>query len=113
MDLSSKDRAALKAQAHDLDAVLQVGKGGLSEGFVEEVEARLKRDRLVKIRLLKSSRAGHTSGDLGRELAERSHAELVEIRGNTVVLYRPKRGKRLPRLPPEEDEPKETGDLAG
>lgn len=94
MDLTSSDLAALKAEAHDLPAVLQVGKAGLTEAVVAEIEARLKRDRLLKIRLLRSATESGDRKEIGKELAERAHAVLVEVRGNTVVLYRPRRGTR-------------------
>lgn len=101
MDLTSTDLAALKAEAQKIAAVLQVGKSGITPTFVEELDFRLKRDRLVKVKLLKSSREGHDRHDLSKELAEKTGAILVETRGYTAVLYRPKGRRRAPRSAPE------------
>lgn len=84
----------LRKQAHDLDPILQIGKGGLSEGVVNEVKAQLKRLKLVKLKLLKSARENEARDALAQQLAEATDSVLVEVRGNTVVLWKGKRGRR-------------------
>ncbi|MHB8584605.1 MAG: YhbY family RNA-binding protein [Thermoplasmatota archaeon] len=106
MELSAKDRAALKAQAQEIPAALQLGKSGITDAFASEVAARLKRERLLKIKFLKSAKGAHEVADMARELAERTGAALVETRGGTVVLYRPKRrGKASPSSAVEVTDP--------
>lgn len=83
----------LRGEAQELDAKLQVGKSGISEAFVEELLGTLKRERLVKVRLLRSARAGEDREEMAKRLAEEADAVLVETRGNTVVLYRPRDGR--------------------
>jgi len=86
--LSSRDRAALKARAQALEPALQVGKAGVTDALVAEIEARLDREDLVKIRLLKSATEEADRHAVAEDLAARAGAQLVEVRGNTVVLYR-------------------------
>lgn len=93
VELSSDEIKELRGRAQSIDAQLQVGKAGISDGFVDELSATLKRDGLVKVRLLRSARAGTSTEETAEQLADRVDAALVETRGNTVVLYDP-RGDR-------------------
>lgn len=89
MDELSTDRIQeLRGRAQDLSAELQVGKAGLSEGFVDEVDRQLDREALVKLRVLRSAAAETDPRATGEELADRTGSHLIEVRGNTVVLYR-------------------------
>jgi len=101
-DLPTAEIMALRKQAHDLDPILQIGKAGLSEGVVEEIKRQLKTLKLVKLKLLKSAREQAEGRDtLAEELAEKTGAVLVEVRGNTVVLWKGKRGRRAAPKPAE------------
>lgn len=87
--LSGKDISELRSQAQTLDASLQMGKAGLTDAFVDEVKHHLGQEDLIKIKLLRSARAGEDRKDLAEELAEAADAVLVEVKGYTVVLYKP------------------------
>ena len=91
MTLSSKEMAALKAKAQELPAALQMGKSGITDGFVAEVSAHLEREPLVKVKLLKSALESGSKKDLAQEVADRLGATLVEVRGHTAVYYKPRR----------------------
>lgn len=95
VELSSKDIAALKAEAHDLDVALQLGKAGVTDAFITELDEQLNRQRLVKVRLLRSAREETGKDDIATDLAERTRSTLVEVRGNTAVFYRPRGSKRV------------------
>lgn len=87
-ELSSDRVQELRGQAQELSAQLQVGKAGISEGFVDEVDRQLGKDDLVKIRVLRSAAAEVGPEQAGEELAEATDSHLIEVRGKTVVLYR-------------------------
>ncbi len=87
--LSGKDISELRSQAQTLDASLQMGKAGLTDAFVDEVKNQLDRDDLIKVKMLRSARAGEDRKVLAEELAEAAGAVLIEIKGYTVVLYKP------------------------
>lgn len=89
MDELPTDRVQeLRGEAQQLDATLQVGKAGLSEGFLDEVDRHLGRDDLVKVRVLRSAAAEEGPEAVGKQLAEATESHLIEVRGKTVVLYR-------------------------
>lgn len=90
MTLESNERQRLRARAQDLDVTLRVGKAGVNANLVEEARAQLEDHDLIKVRLLRSARAQADDREtMAQEIADRAEAELVEVRGNTCVLYRP------------------------
>ena len=88
-------RERLRAEGQRVEATLQVGKGGVTDGVVSELDAQLKRNHLVKVRLQRGAAGGDREAEeaLALELAGRLGAELVERRGHTVLLYRRRSGR--------------------
>ena len=93
-ELSSHDLAALRAQGQSLDAAFHVGKDGVTEGVVKELQTRLTKEPLLKVRLLAGARGEQSSKDLAIEMAKQARVVLVEVRGHTALFYRPPRHKR-------------------
>ncbi len=67
---------------------IQLGKSGITEGFINEVKRRLKAQGVVKIRILRSYlRSGENNRrEIARKVAEITGARLIEVRGNTFIL---------------------------
>jgi len=74
-----------------------VGKAGVSEGLLEEVSRQLDARRAVKVKVQRSALAERKVAEVAAEVAERTGAELIEVRGRTFVLYRPRRRARKSR----------------
>ncbi len=77
-------------------ADVNVGKQGLTESVLKEIDRRLNSDGIVKVRILKTALAVEGIDDRKRfaeVLAQKLGADAIEVRGYTVVLYR-KRRKR-------------------
>ncbi len=98
MELTSKQRRWLRGQAHGLDALVQVGKGGLSEGVIKQTHEVLARHELVKVRFLadRDDRREQTAA-----LAAASGAEVAGAIGRVAILFRqqPDPEKRRYKLP--------------
>ncbi|HXW53580.1 MAG TPA: YhbY family RNA-binding protein [Myxococcota bacterium] len=78
-------RLQLKKQAHHLKPVIQIGKKGISDALLKEIDGALLAHELIKIQLPKEYRA--LEEDLPRILQEtRSHH--IDTIGNVVILYR-------------------------
>ncbi|MCU0860985.1 MAG: YhbY family RNA-binding protein [Methanomassiliicoccales archaeon] len=77
-------RKELKGKGTELKATMHVGKDGASEGVVEELVNQLKANKLVKVKVLASS--SEQKREIAEELASRSGAVLIEVRGNTILL---------------------------
>jgi RNA-binding protein len=74
----------LKGKGNELKATMHIGKEGLTEGLVEELKNQIKANRLVKVKVLASS--ADAKREMAEDLAQKAGAELIEIRGNTILL---------------------------
>ncbi len=90
--LTSKQRAKLRSIASTEDTIFQIGKGGIPETLVNQVEDALRVREIVKIKVLENS--AYNSREAGEELAEKTGSELVQVIGSKFVLY-----KRNPKDP--------------
>lgn len=74
----------LRGKAQQLKPTVYVGKEGITESVVIELVKQLKKNKLVKVKLLASVEADkeETAAQLERDAS----ATLIEIRGRTVVL---------------------------
>jgi RNA-binding protein len=87
MALTGKQRRHLRALGHALTPVTQIGKGGLTDAFVAALDQALTTHELVKLKLLDTAALDrHQAAD---ELASRTQAEVAQVLGNTILLYRP------------------------
>ncbi len=84
--LTSKQRAYLKSLAQKEPVVLQVGKFGINDNVISQLNSALKARELVKISVLES--AMMTAAEAAKELAARTSAQVVQVIGNRSVLYR-------------------------
>ncbi len=88
MVLSSKARAALRAEAHRLSATVHVGQQGVTPAVRQTVDDALRTRELVKIQFTKN--ADVTVRDAANALAGDVQGDVVQVIGRTATLYRPK-----------------------
>lgn len=84
--LSSDQKRELKKLAHHLKPIIQIGKGGLSEGLMREIDSALLAHELIKMQVspvLKPS----LSEILPKILSETNSSHIDTI-GNVVILFR-------------------------
>lgn len=86
MELTSKQRAQLRALANPLEDMVLVGKGGLTDAVIREVDSILAKKELVKIKLLESAML--TPKTAQAVLCERLDAAPVQCIGTKTVIYR-------------------------
>jgi len=94
MMLTSKQRAALRGMANGIDTIFQLGKGGVCDNFITQVDEALKARELIKIRILENSM--YSAREAADEIAPLVNAEVVQVIGTKFVLYR--RNKEKPRI---------------
>lgn len=66
---------------------MQIGKGGIDDGLVAAVDQALDDHELVKIKL--GDAADLDRHDAADTVARKTHSEVAQVLGNTVLLYRP------------------------
>ena len=93
MDLTSKQRAQLRGLANGIDTIVQVGKDGIGENLVKQVNDALEARELIKGRVLENSML--TAREAAEELAGKARAEVVQVIGTKFVLYRQSHRKDL------------------
>ncbi len=84
--LTSKQRTVLKAKASVVDPVFQIGKNGVTDTVLEEIDNALRARELIKVKVLKN--CDYTAKDIIAAVAEEVGAEPVQAIGNMMVLYR-------------------------
>lgn len=95
--ITSKQRAYLRGLANDDPAILQIGKGGLTENLCKTVSDALEARELIKLHLLENS--GETPKNAANALAEAVGADVVAVIGKKIVLYRASSKKPVIELP--------------
>ena len=90
--LNSKQRAQLKSIAAGLEPTFQIGKGGINDAQVAQIDDYLRVHEIIKIKCLDNSM--YTSREAAEEIAERIGEEVVIAIGSKAVLY-----KRNPEKP--------------
>lgn len=96
-ELTGKQRRHLRALGHHLDPVLQVGQDGVSDAVVSQADAQLDAHELIKVKIGESSpQDRHEAADM---LAARTQAQVAQVLGRTVLLYRQRKDKPQIVLP--------------
>ena len=86
MTMTSKERAVLRAEAHHLTAKVHVGQHGLTNTVLQTIDDVLRTHELVKIQLGKQYDV--KAKDAANALAGQMGADVVQVIGKTVSLYR-------------------------
>jgi RNA-binding protein len=86
--LTPRERARLKARAHALEPVVQIGQAGLSETVLAELERALTAHELIKVRIGAADRDARQ--ELAAAMCARTGAAQVQSVGKVLVLFRPR-----------------------
>ena len=70
----------------NIDSIFQIGKSSLTPEITAAVDEALEARELIKITILKNCLDDGAS--IAQVLAERTHAEVVQVIGKKIVLYR-------------------------
>jgi RNA-binding protein len=95
--LTGKQKRHLRSLAHHLKPIFQVGKGSTNDHLIRHIEEALEVRELIKVSVLNNCM--DDPKDIGEELAERSGAELAQVIGKTIILYKQSRDNKQIVLP--------------
>lgn len=85
--LTGKQKRFLRSKAHHLDPIFQVGKGGVNENMIKQIADALEARELLKVSVLLQN-CEDDKTVVAEELTAGTGAELVQLIGNTIVLYK-------------------------
>ncbi len=95
--LTGKQKRFLRAEAHHLDPIFQVGKGGVNDQMLRQLRDVLEARELIKVRILDNCE--DDKHEVAEALAAGTRAELVQLIGLTVILYKESRNHKKIVLP--------------
>ncbi|MDQ0231564.1 ribosome assembly RNA-binding protein YhbY [Metabacillus malikii] len=95
--LTGKQKRYLRAKAHHLNPIFQVGKGGVNENMIKQISEALEARELFKVSILQNCE--DTKETVAEELIKGTGAELVQIIGHTIVLYKESKENKQIQLP--------------
>ena len=87
MELTSKPRAQLRGLANTIDTIVQVGKDGIGENLIKQVDDALEARELIKGRVLDNN-LEYDARLAAEELAKATRSQVVQVIGTKFVLYR-------------------------
>ena len=92
--ITSKQRAYLRSLANTIDAIFQIGKGGINENFIAQINDALEARELIKIHVLDNSI--YQTKEAAAFIAKQTGSEIIQVIGAKFVLYKPsKENKRI------------------
>lgn len=94
--LTGKQKRYLRGIGHNLNAIFQIGKDGVHQSQVDSIDDALTAHELIKVKILES--CIQSKNEIAIELSMRTKADVVQILGRTILLYRPSE-KEIYRLP--------------
>ena len=78
----------LKRRAKELKPTVQIGKYGLTDEVLKEINKQLKEKKLIKIRLQRAFVLGKSRKEIAEQIASKTGARVVSVVGNTISLFR-------------------------
>ena len=87
MKLTNNQKKYLRSIAHDLKPFVMIGQHGLSESVIAEIDSTMLKHELINIKLRVEDR--DEKQKIIEKILEFSHAEIVQVIGGVLVIYRP------------------------
>ena len=85
--MTSKERAKLRAEANGLDPIFQIGKEGITDAVIAQLEDTFNTRELFKIRVhLETS--PESPKELAEKIAEATGCDIIQVIGGTIVVFR-------------------------
>ena len=95
--LTGKQKRFLRATAHHLTPIFQVGKGGVNDNMIAQIADALEARELLKVSILQNCDVDKDT--VANELVKGTRAELVQLIGHTIVLYKESKENKKLELP--------------
>lgn len=94
--LNSRQRAQLRGMANTYETIFQVGKGGINDQLIKQVDEALEARELIKLRVLETCpESSRTAAD---QIANSVGADVVQVIGSRFILYRESKDNKTIKL---------------
>lgn len=95
--LTGKQKRFLRSKANHLQPLFQIGKNGLTQSVIEQIEEALESKELIKVNILQNCTEDKT--DIAQTLSEQDGIHVVQVIGNIIILYKESIEKKRIELP--------------
>ncbi|RLL48017.1 ribosome assembly RNA-binding protein YhbY [Oceanobacillus piezotolerans] len=95
--LTGKQKRFLRSEAHHLKPIFQVGKDGVNDNMINQIKDALEKRELLKVSVLQNCMEDKDS--VAEQIAEGTNAEIAQIIGNSIVLYKESKENKQLQLP--------------
>ncbi len=90
--LNNHQKRQLKGLANNIDIKYQIGKKDISSTLLDMLDKALNAKELIKIDVLKNN--AQPVMELALDLSSKLHADIVDVLGRVIILYRPSKDNR-------------------
>lgn len=97
MTLTGKQRRYLRSLAHNLKPVFQIGKEGVNDNLIAQINDYLEIHELLKVSILQNS--SEDKNEAAEKLTEGTNSHVAQVIGKTIVLYRESKENKEIKLP--------------
>ncbi len=80
----------VKRQLATAQPTVLIGKNGVTTELIKEIEKQLRKETMVKVKLLKTALAEGETKQIAQKIVQQAEATLVEVRGHTFMIYKPR-----------------------
>lgn len=95
--LTGKQKRYLRSEAHHLNPIFQVGKGGVNDNMVKQIAEALEARELLKVSILQN--CDEDKDTVAELVVKGTKAELVQVIGSMIVLYKQSKENKQIKLP--------------
>lgn len=95
--LTGKQKRYLRSKAHHVTPTFQIGKSGLNDNMIEQLNEILENRELIKIHILQNNM--DDKSELAQAVSAQTDSELVQVIGNMIVLYKESKENKQIELP--------------
>lgn len=84
------NKKELKEKGKALEPIIRIGKNGLTDNVISEVKKHLKKNKIIKIKFLRSFIKGKDRKKIAQEIATKTNSVLMDQVGFVIVLCKKK-----------------------
>ncbi|MBO0587020.1 ribosome assembly RNA-binding protein YhbY [Sporosarcina sp. E16_8] len=95
--LTNKQKSFLRGESNRLQPLVHIGKSGLTESVITQIEEALEAKELIKVTILQN--CDQDKNEIAAKLEEQEGIEVVQVIGKIIVLYKESVEKKRIELP--------------
>ena len=95
--LTGKQKRYLRSLAHNIDPIFQIGKAGINDNMISQIDETLENRELIKSHILQNN--FDDKNDLAQTLSQATNSEVVQVIGSMIIIYRESQENKEISLP--------------